>query len=265
MIRALRRLIEEPSDSPRTQPDLAEDLIYDVGMHLGEDTDYYLQKGFRVVAVEANPKLVHQAGQRFADAIARSRLTIIDRAIADHEGTTTLYVNRKQELWSTLHRDRAKSQSTKHDAPFDAISVPCMRFEKVLSQHGVPYYLKIDIEGSDNLCLRALHQIRNRPRYVSVEIGSPLYEDLCHLYSLGYRKFKIVDQAHHPSTPCPYPAKEGKYVSHQFYTSSSGPFGEETAGDWMDLEETFLLYRDTVREYASWYDLHAKLELYVER
>jgi hypothetical protein len=29
------------------------DLIFDVGFHRGEDTDFYLKKGFRVVAVEA--------------------------------------------------------------------------------------------------------------------------------------------------------------------------------------------------------------------
>jgi FkbM family methyltransferase len=260
LIRALRLLIEQHIDSAEAQPDLAEDLIYDVGMHRGEDTDFYLQKGFRVVAVEANPKLVHEAETRFAGAIARHRLTIINRAIADHEGMTTLYVNRKQELWSTLHRDRAKSKSAKHDAPFDEISVPCTQFEKVLSQHGVPYYMKIDIEGADNLCLRALHKVPQQPRYVSVEIGRPLYEDLCHLYALGYRKFKIIDQAHHRTISSPYPAKEGKYVPHQFDTASSGPFGEETPGDWMDFEETFLLYRDTIRKTTSWYDLHAKLE-----
>ena len=33
-------------------------LIYDVGLHLGEDTEYYLKKGFRVIAFEANPELV---------------------------------------------------------------------------------------------------------------------------------------------------------------------------------------------------------------
>ena len=31
------------------------DLIYDVGFHQGEDTAYYLKKGFRVVAFEAHP------------------------------------------------------------------------------------------------------------------------------------------------------------------------------------------------------------------
>ncbi len=31
------------------------DLVFDVGAHKGEDSDFYLNLGYRVVAVEANP------------------------------------------------------------------------------------------------------------------------------------------------------------------------------------------------------------------
>jgi predicted RNA methylase len=57
------------------------DLIYDLGMHTGLDTKYYLDKGFRVVAVEANPKLVERGHAQFADAIAAGKLHIVDRAL----------------------------------------------------------------------------------------------------------------------------------------------------------------------------------------
>lgn len=36
-------------------------LIIDVGMHTGRDTEFYLKKGFNVVAIEANPELVKKA------------------------------------------------------------------------------------------------------------------------------------------------------------------------------------------------------------
>ena len=37
---------------------MEKNLIYDVGMSNGDDTAYYLHRGFRVVAIEANPLLV---------------------------------------------------------------------------------------------------------------------------------------------------------------------------------------------------------------
>lgn len=42
------------------------DLVYDVGMNRGEDTEFYLKKGYRVVGFEADPLLVDQCRKRFA-------------------------------------------------------------------------------------------------------------------------------------------------------------------------------------------------------
>lgn len=39
-----------------------ENLIYDVGLHLGEDTNFYLKNVFRVVAFEANPESAEPSG-----------------------------------------------------------------------------------------------------------------------------------------------------------------------------------------------------------
>jgi len=39
--------------------------IFDVGLHKGEDTEYYLTRGFRVVAIEANPDLVLFCTEKF--------------------------------------------------------------------------------------------------------------------------------------------------------------------------------------------------------
>lgn len=33
------------------------DLIFDIGANNGDDTAFYLKKGFRVVAIEADPAL----------------------------------------------------------------------------------------------------------------------------------------------------------------------------------------------------------------
>ncbi len=58
------------------------DLIFDIGLHRGEDTDFYLKKGFRVAAFEADPNLVAHCKARFRDAISEGRLQIVEGAIA---------------------------------------------------------------------------------------------------------------------------------------------------------------------------------------
>ncbi len=45
-------------------------LIYDLGSHNGQDSEFYLKKGFIVVAVEANPTLCDGLKLRFSREIA---------------------------------------------------------------------------------------------------------------------------------------------------------------------------------------------------
>ena len=45
------------------------DLVYDVGINGGEDTEFYLRKGYRVVGFEADPMLVDHCRKRFAAAL----------------------------------------------------------------------------------------------------------------------------------------------------------------------------------------------------
>ena len=44
-------------------------MIFDIGMHIGRDTNFYLQKGFKVVAVESSPVLAKQSEERCRDYI----------------------------------------------------------------------------------------------------------------------------------------------------------------------------------------------------
>src|SRR5260370_42593606 len=59
------------------------DLIYDVGMHEGEDTDFYLKKGFRVIGFEADPDLIERCRNRFSREIGEGRLTLVEGAIVE--------------------------------------------------------------------------------------------------------------------------------------------------------------------------------------
>lgn len=59
-----------------------------------------------------------------------------------------------------------------------------------------PYYLKVDIEGSDTICLRALVNFEQKTDYVSIESENVIFAkslEEFHLYrKLGYTVFKAV-------------------------------------------------------------------------
>jgi FkbM family methyltransferase len=215
--------------------------IIDAGMHIGKDTQFYLDKGFRVVGIEARPDFIARNRQTFRRYIEDGRLRIIHGAIAERAGTIPFTIFPDQDDWgtcdphyTTLYRRRKQR--------FDVIDVPAIRFDDVLRQVGIPYYLKTDIEGSDLLCIRALHGFTERPRYVSTELtvtdGERLFETLANLLVLGYRRFKVVNQARWRQRRCPFPPREGAYVDAVFDWQMTGPFGEEAPGIWRDCEHT---------------------------
>jgi FkbM family methyltransferase len=262
-------------------------LIIDVGMHTGKDTEFYLEKGFDVIAIEANPELIKHARSQFSDALSNKKLILYDIAIADYDGEIGFYINLQHDDWGTTSKEFA-SRNERFGTNNTLIHVKCTRFQNILRQHEIPYYLKIDIEGADILCLKALMECSEKPKYISIEAGLKSFEEtfteLSLLWMLGYREFKIVNQAMNSSVRCQNPPREGVFVDYHFDDTCSGPFGEESPGEWMSVEETFIKYRRLLteqkyfgadgklyrtiyhriykvlkRDVAGWYDFHAKL------
>lgn len=236
---------------------IRQDLIFDVGMHRGEDTEFYLKKGFQVVGVEANESLCCLVADRLADDVSNGRLQIVNKAISDKEGAVSFYINRKRSIWGTLQREWAE-RNGRLGAPSEEVVVEGMRPERLFKQFGVPYYLKIDIEGMDFACLESLTRISERPAYVSLESTKTSWSDLIRefdlLESLGYVRFKIVNQGLVSQQIPPTPALEGAAVSHTFVHGASGLFGEEAPGSWLSRREAIAAYKKIFRDYLLFGD-----------
>ena len=220
-------------------------------MHSGKDTEFYLRKGFDVVAIEANPALVQRARSRLGKYLAVGRLRIYEAAIADYEGEIDFFVNRQHDDWGTVSTAFA-ARNVRKGTENSIIRVGCTTFQRILMECGVPYYLKIDVEGVDTKCLEALMALRERPKYVSIEAGltslRETFAELSLLWKLGYRRFKIVNQRLNSTVRCPSPPLEGTFVDYQFDGTCSGPFGEEAPGEWMSVAVTFIKYRRLLME-----------------
>ena len=174
-------------------------LVFDLGANVGQDTAFYLSQGYRVLAVEADPTLAESARNKFAREILAGRLTILNVGIGAQEGLADFWICEEKPEFSSFHRAIAARNSYSQRC----IQVPVLPFGTIIERFGVPYFLKIDIEGNDNLCLDALSP-SSLPPYLSVESECPLDEQsasvedgvrtLQQLYGLGYRKFKLVNQ-----------------------------------------------------------------------
>jgi FkbM family methyltransferase len=112
-------------------------LIYDVGMNNGDDTAYYLRRGFRVVAIEANTCFAKCAAERFRTQISSDQLRILNIGIAAEEGELPFWICETYSEWSSFDR----KITSRDGCPHHEVMVPCRRFASVLEEFGVPYYL----------------------------------------------------------------------------------------------------------------------------
>jgi FkbM family methyltransferase len=227
-------------------------LIFDIGMHKGEDSEYYLKKGFDVVAFEAHPDLVSQTKKSYAQFIRDKRLRIIEGAIVPDPGVEFIvfYQYADRTKWGTIESDVVRS-SAKRAKGVSEIRVPVIDFASVIRKVGMPYYMKIDIEGADIHCLEVLKSFDTRPAYLSIEaieqdIGNQTkqIELLC---ELGYDRFKAVQQARMHRRVLPALSSEGRNVEHEFAKGSSGPFGSDLGGEWRSGDEILSDYERIFR------------------
>jgi len=231
-------------------------LIFDVGLHHGQDTDHYLKKGYRVVAFEADPANAQFCRERFAAAIADGRLTIVEGAITEsyiesEQGRTVkFYRNEHHTLWGSTAEDWAVRNEVLGTTN-EIISVPAIDFAEQVERYGVPYYLKADIVGSEVICLRALLRFENKPDYISIRSEKIVFRRLEYefdlLEQLGYDQFKAIKQDF-DHIRAELPAENGDRF-HTFEEGASGPFGEETPGRWRTRAEVLKQYKKIFVKY----------------
>ena len=109
------------------------DLIYDVGMHQGKDTEFYLRKGFRVVAIEANPDFVCMVRDGLSTDVESGRLTVLEVAISDRAGLADFWIDTGDGINGSLIEEKLLPWTSRR-----CIRVKCETFDTILKEHGIP-------------------------------------------------------------------------------------------------------------------------------
>ena len=238
---------------------LNDNLIFDIGVNKGEDSEFYLRKGFRVVGVEANPMLVRAVEESLKDFITSGQYTLCNAGVWKNRSKLPFYVNIQNDHWSSFEQ----SYGCRNGTPFEVVQVSCVTIADLVYRYGIPYYMKIDAEGADSMILNDLKSFSVFPRFISVEeYGVAAFRDLD---AIGYDRFKIVPQIAKCSIVPPLSPREGKYIERHFSERDSGLFGRELSGAWMTLSEAVHVFVSTIRRedhifigpYGEWYDIHA--------
>ncbi len=226
------------------------DLIYDLGLHHALDAGFYLAKGFRVVGLEANPAFVERARAQFATEIGSGQFDLVGKALWQQDDEEiSFYLNAVKDDWSSV----LKGWAGKGGHPTQEIRVRSITLASLFAQFGVPYYVKCDIEGADELFVRQLMADPRRPAFVSVEAMS--LDALGLLAAAGYDRFQLVNQAFNAFVAPPEPPREGRFAAVKFNGHMSGLFGRESP------PQKWLTFTEAAQRYLAFRELKARDEL----
>jgi FkbM family methyltransferase len=156
------------------------DLIFDIGANEGYKTDIFLRLGARVVALEPDQLSQEALKQKFL----RHRLTpkpaiVVDKAVSDRNAVETMWVtapgsakNTLSLKWvETLSADETRFGQKLHFTQRQEIET--ITLEQLIKTHGLPLFVKIDVEGHEPNVLRGLQ----RPiPYLSFEVNLPEFK-----------------------------------------------------------------------------------------
>lgn len=155
----------------------AGDLFFDIGANYGQKTDIFLRIGARVLAVDPDEMNLEALRDKFLRyrRVAK-QVTIVGKAVSDNSAVHKLWIdepgsakNTLSQKWvDTLRRDEARfghRLNFSHHKEVESISL-----EELMVAYGVPFFVKIDVEGHEPNVLRGL----KRPvPYLSFEVNLP--------------------------------------------------------------------------------------------
>jgi FkbM family methyltransferase len=135
------------------------DLVFDVGSHVGDRIAAFRRLGARVVACEPNPPLVKTLRLLFG---RDQSVTIEPVAVGAAPGEIELAINIDNPTVSTVSRDFVKASE---GAPgwqgqvWDkSLRVAVTTLDALIARHGIPAFIKIDVEGFEAEALAGLSQ-----------------------------------------------------------------------------------------------------------
>jgi FkbM family methyltransferase len=152
-------------------------LIFDVGANHGTKSDVFLRLGARVVAVEPDRTNQQILKEKFLTyRLSAKPLVIVGKALSDKDAVETMWIDQPGSAKNTLSQKWVKTLREdeswfgyRHDFG-ERVTVETTTLDALIGAHGMPFFIKIDVEGHEAHVLRGLH---HAVPYLSFEVNLP--------------------------------------------------------------------------------------------
>ena len=167
-------------------------LVFDVGANMGNRSKIFLELGARVVAFEPQPYCATFLATAFH---GNPRYTLLTSALSNQETQLTMHLSKTHTL-STIDEDwlnRMHEGGRFQDQKWDKhIAVRTTTLDQAIDEHGLPGFIKIDVEGHE---LNVVQGLSRPVRHLSLEFASESLDRtfLCldHLDSIGTYRYGL--------------------------------------------------------------------------
>jgi phospholipid N-methyltransferase len=147
-------------------------LIFDIEAGEGIKTNYYLQRGARVICIESQPHFLCKLKQHMK---VYKRCIIVDKAVASYQGFITI---------PSMHANNKLSFVTE-----------TVTLDALIQQYGLPYFCSINSVGFIAQVLSGLsHKIPCLSCSFLSSMLDDIYQSIAMLEKLGYRRFNAACQ-----------------------------------------------------------------------
>jgi FkbM family methyltransferase len=168
-------------------------LAFDIGANNGNFADTIINKFKTVICFEPIPYLVE--GNLTEKSKKYGNIKIDPRAVSDKNGSATMFICPDSYSISTLENSwTSSSRFSEHHNFTESINVNVITLEEAIKEHGIPEYIKIDVEGHEHAILNAFTTLLNDTTFCfewTEEFKNELIQTINHLDKIGYNKFYV--------------------------------------------------------------------------